>query len=95
MKEVYILNIVKESENECANSQVSVYSTMESALNAYSVAVDEARDEAYENYYATREEQEIATDTYRFFRIYDDTDYESITIEVLTKEIIGDDSDDI
>ncbi len=94
MNEVYTLTVTKEVTEEHPEVQVLVYQNMEGALKAYSVAVDQAREEA-ENYASAREEHEIVTDSYRWFQIVDTDGCESITIEVETKEIIGDDSDDI
>lgn len=95
MNEVYILTIVKEIEHDHPEIQTSVHSNMESALRAYDIAVDEARGESLEHYGMPHEDNEIATDSYRYFRIEDMLGVEVITIEVQTKEIIGGDSDDI
>lgn len=93
MNEVYILTIIKELSEEHPEWQVSVFHNMESALKAYEIAVDVARTEA-EDYEFAHEDSEIATDTYRYFRIVDLHSVEAITIEVQTKEIIGEVSDD-
>jgi hypothetical protein len=93
MNEVYILTIIKELPEEHPEWQVSVFCNMESALRAYSISVDQARTEA-EDYEFAHEDSELATDTYRYFRIYDLHGVETITIEVTSKEIIGEDSFD-
>lgn len=94
MNEVYILIISKEKEHEHPEIEVSAYRNMDSALKAYSVSVDEARIES-EEFGLCYEDKEIATESYRYFRIASCLGAESITIEVQTKEIIGEDSDDI
>lgn len=95
MNEVYILTVIEESTDEYAEVRNTLYRHIESALGAYNAAVDEARDHADEHYGEVRECDEISTDTYRFFRIFDNADYDSITIEMRSIEIIGDDTDDI
>lgn len=94
MNNAYILIITKEITDMRPEVQVSVYRNMESALSAYGVAVDEARAEAEERFEFPHEDSEISTDSYRYFRIEDLNDNEAITIEVQTKEIIGEEPDD-
>lgn len=94
MNEVYILIITKEIQDMRPEVQVAAYGDIESALSAYSVAVDEAREEA-ENYELPHEDSEIATDTYRYFRIEDLYSNDAVTVEVYTREIIGGETDDI
>lgn len=94
MNEVYILTIVKEIEDAHPEVRVEAYGNMETALNAYSVAVDYAREEAFD-YEFPHEDSEIATETYRFFRIKDLHSIDAITITVESKEIIGEEPDDI
>ena len=94
MNEVYILIITKEIQDSRPEVQVSAYRNMESALTAYGVSVDEARAEA-EEYEMPHEDSEIATDTYRYFRIEDLYSNDAIAIEIQTKEIIGEEPDDI
>lgn len=94
MNEVYILTITTEMSYEHPVVQVFVYRDMESALRAYSVEVDKAREEA-EDYESPHEEKEIATESFRCFRILDCDCNDAITVEVQAKEIIGDDSEDI
>lgn len=94
MNEVYILSIIKEASEAHPEVQISVYRNIESALKGYSVAVDDARAEA-EDYEFPHEDSELATDTYRYFRIEDLHSVDAITIEVQTKDIIGEEPDDI
>lgn len=94
MNEVYILIITKEITDMRPEVRVAVYRNMESALNAYSVSVDEARAEA-EDYELPHEDSEIATDTYRYFRIEDLYSNDAITIEIQARDIIGEEPDDI
>lgn len=97
MNEVHILIITntKETTEDRPEVTVSVYRDMERAITAYNFAVEEARSEAEERYEWAHEDSEICTDSYRYFRIEEMYNYESITIEIQTKEIIGDDSDDL
>lgn len=94
MNEVYILFRTQEIPDERPEVHISVYGNMQSALNAYSVAVDEAREDA-EDYEFPHEDTEIATDTYRYFRIEDLYSKDAITIGVEVREIIGEEPDDI
>lgn len=96
MNEVYILIITKEITDIRPEVQIAAYRNIESVLSAYSVAVDEARAEIDESagYGLSHEDSEIATDTYRYFRIEDLYSNDAITIEVQTKEIIGEEPDD-
>lgn len=93
MNEVCILNIIKERTDVYAEVESSVYQNMDSALRAYNVAVDDARTEAKDWY--SPYEDEFATDSYRQFRILESNGGNALTIEVQTKEIIGEEPDDI
>ena len=94
MNEVCILIIMKEAEYKRPEVSVSAYRSMDDALRAYNVAVDEARAEA-EDYEFAHEDIEISTDTYRYFRIEDLHRNDVITIEIETMDIIGEEPDDI
>lgn len=94
MNEVYILTIITEEDEQHPEVRISAYQTMERALQAYGYEVDKAREEA-ENYAFSHEDSEIATDTYRFYRVEDLHSCNCITIELEPKEIIGDDTEDI
>ena len=94
MNEVYILTILKEVTDMRPEVQTAVYRDMSSALMGYNVSVDEARAEA-EDYEFPHEESEICTDSYRYFRIEDLHSNDAITIEVQTKEVIGEEPDDL
>ena len=88
MDEVYIITIVKETPEDYAEVRSAVYRDFDCAVKAYNFWVDEARNEADEKYCNISEDKEIATDSYRYYRIEDIVNYESITITVETKEII-------
>lgn len=88
MNEVYILMITKETTDQHPEAQAFAYGDMDSALNAYSVAVDEARTES-EDYEFAHEDSEIVTDTYRYFRIEDLNSNDAITIVLQAQELIG------
>lgn len=93
MKEVYILTVVKEIEEERPEVSVWVYGSMTAALNAYKSSVDEARADS-EEYERPCENREIATENRRYFRIEDLQYKNSISISVEPREIIGEEPDE-
>ena len=86
---IYALTIIKEKVDDHAYVKTKLYAKPEDAIEAYNNAVDEAQEEA-KNYGDVHETSEIATDTpYRWWSIYDlDGSYDSITIELDTKEVM-------
>jgi hypothetical protein len=87
--EIYILTIIKETQELNAEVITTLYAKPEDAIEAYNKAFDEAQTEA-KNYETGCEDHEIVTDTpYRWWSIYDeDGSYDRITIELDTKEVI-------
>lgn len=94
MNEVYILIITKEIQDARPEVRVAAYRNMDNALSAYGIAVDEARAES-EDYEFPHEDSEIATETYRYFRIEDLYSNDAITVEVYARDIIGEEPEDI
>lgn len=86
MNIVYVLSTLTEQNEEVASVEVTPYQHIEDALRAYSDAVDIARKEA-ENYEQAVEEDEVATDRYRWFRVADYDSCAAITIQVDAKVI--------
>lgn len=86
---IHVLTIIKEPEEQHAMVQTTLYANPEDAIRAYNRAFDEAK-QASESYEDAHEDHEIATDTpYRWWQVCDRAgSYESITIELDTKEII-------
>ena len=86
---IHVLTIIKEPEEQQAMVQTTLYANPEDAIQAYNQAVDEAK-QISKNYKDAWEDHEIATDTpYRWWQVCDRAgNYESITIELDTKEVI-------
>lgn len=87
--EIYILTIIKETQELNAEVTTTLYAKPEDAIEAYNKAFDEAQAEA-KNYETVCEDNEIVTNTpYRWWSIYDeDGSYDRITIELDTKEVM-------
>ena len=84
---IYALTVVKELIESYPEVSVTLYETMEKALEAYNTAFDEAL-EISEEYEVAQDDHEIATERYRWWRIYDLHGTESITIELEAKEVM-------
>lgn len=91
MNNIFVLNIVKEVEGQCAESTVRLYRYIDDAFDAYNAAVDVARNDAEERFGEAREDPEIRTEYFRFFRIYDNNGFDTTTITVETEEVIESD----
>ena len=86
---IYTLTITKETREEHASVETTLYANQEDAIEAYNKAFDDAR--ASSVYYEeVWEDGEIATDTpYRWWQILDLVgDNDCITIELDTKEVM-------
>lgn len=94
MSEVYILIITKEIPERFPEIRATAYGNWDTALRAYHVAVDEARTDA-EDYEFPHEDSEIATASYRCYRIEERYGLDTITVTLETSEVIGEESDDI
>jgi hypothetical protein len=94
MNEVYVLTNITETAEAYPELEVYVYSDIVSALTGYGVLIDKARGTA-EDFEHAEEEDEVATDNYRWWQIKDSYGCGAITIELQAKEIIEGESDDI
>jgi hypothetical protein len=84
---VYALTVVTEFTDEFPEISVTLYETMEKAIEAYNVAFDRAL-EISKEYKMTAECHEIVTEEYRWWRIYDLYGTESVAIELDIKEVM-------
>lgn len=84
---VYTLTVITEPTESHPEVNVTLYETMEKALEAYNEAFDQAL-EISKEYEAPKDEHEIATARYRWWRVYDNYGTESITIELEVKEVM-------
>lgn len=84
--ELYLLTVIKESEFQPTDHMSWIYQSFDSALAQYSTEVDAAR-EAYN--YGEKCEDEVATDNYRYYEIYNPHDAGRIVITI-EKKILND-----
>lgn len=84
--ELYLLTVLKESEFEHTECDSRIYSTFDSALVRYDTEVDAAK-EAYN--YGEKCEDEVSTNTYRYYEIYNPHDAGRIVITI-EKKILND-----
>ena len=83
MEFIYILTVIKECESEATSVEITPYRNFEAANEAYSAAVDEARNE----FGAAGTEDEVATDRYRYYSIIDNFSIDKISIELDAKVV--------
>lgn len=86
---IYTLTIVRENPDKFAETETTLYANPEEAIETYNRAFDEATKES-QKYGDMWQDHEIATDTpYRWWRVADMAgNYDAITIELDTKEVI-------
>jgi hypothetical protein len=84
---IYALTVITEPLESFSEVNVTLYETMEKALEAYNEAFDRAL-EISKDYEVAKDHHEIATERYRWWRIYDLHGTESITIELESKEVM-------
>lgn len=84
--ELYLLTVIKESEFQPTDHMSWIYQSFDSALAHYSTEVDAAR-EAHG--YIDRREDEVATEHYRYYEIYNEYDVER-TVVTIEKKILND-----
>lgn len=83
---VFVLNKLIESQDEHTESTIRVFNDFNEGLKVYNQFKKEAL-ETSNNYSDPREEDEIETDRYRWFQVYDYDGCDCITIELCSFEV--------
>lgn len=82
--ELYLMTVIKEFENDSPDCASWIYSSFESALTHYNTEVTAAK-EVYN--YGDKCENEITTDVYRYFEVFNPEHVGRTTIILEQKKI--------